>query len=141
MNLKWFVLPVVALAVSVASGSWAKPTQEQPATRSQDMGRIVIVGYEPKPGKAEALRSLARTHVQLLRAEGLVTSREGIIMEASDGTIIEVFEWKSKEAIESAHKNPAVQGLWKEFSDVCDYVPVASIAEAKQLFSEFSPVR
>lgn len=141
MNLKWFVLPVVALAVSVASGSWAKPTQEQPATRSQDMGRIVIVGYKPKPGKAEALRSLARTHVQLLRAEGLVTSREGIIMEASDGTIIEVFEWKSKEAIESAHKNPAVQGLWKEFSDVCDYVPVASIAEAKQLFSEFSPVR
>lgn len=141
MNPKWFVLPVVALAVSVASGSWAKPTQEQPAARGQDMGRIVIVGYKPKPGKGEVLRSLARTHVQRLRAEGLVTSREGIIMEANDGTIIEVFEWKSKEAIESAHKNPAVQGLWREFSDVCDYVPVASIAEAKQLFSEFSPVR
>jgi len=105
------------------------------------MGRIVIVGYKPKPGKAEALRSLASTHIQRLRAEGLVTPREAIIMEASDGTIIEVFEWKSKEAIESAHKNPAVQALWKEFSDVCDYVPVASIAEAKQLFAEFAPVR
>ena len=105
------------------------------------MGRIVIVGYKPKPGKAEALRSLARAHIQRLRVEGLVTPREAIIMEASDGTIIEVFEWKSKEAIESAHKNPAVQALWKEFGDVCDYVPVASIAEAKQLFAEFSPVR
>jgi quinol monooxygenase YgiN len=141
MNLKWLVLPVLALAVSVGSGSWARPTKEQAPARSSDMGRIVIVGYKPKPGKAEALRSLASTHVQRLRAEGLVTPREGIIMEASDGTIIEVFEWKSKEAIESAHKNPAVQVLWKEFGDVCDYVPVASIAEVKQLFAEFSPVR
>ncbi len=103
--------------------------------------RTVIVGYKPKPGKAEALRSLARTHIEGLRAEGLVTPREAIIMEANDGTIIEVFEWKSKEAIESAHKNLAVQALWKGFSDVCDYVPVASIAEAKQLFAEFAPVR
>jgi quinol monooxygenase YgiN len=141
MNLKWFALPVLALAVSVASGSRAKSTREQAPTRSQDQGRIVIVGYKPKPGKAEALRSLASSHIQRLRTEGLVAPREAIIMEASDGTIIEVFEWKSKEAIESAHKNPAVQALWKEFSDVCDYVPVASIAEAKQLFAEFSPVR
>ena len=141
MNLKWFVPPVLALAVLVASGSWAKSTQEQPPARSQGVGRIVIVGYKPKPGKTEALRSLARTHIQGLRAEGLVTPREAIIMEANDGTIIEVFEWKSKEAIESAHKNLAVQALWKGFSDVCDYVPVASIAEAKQLFAEFAPVR
>jgi quinol monooxygenase YgiN len=108
MNLKWFVLPALA-AVSVASGSWAKSTQEQAPARSQDMGRIVIVGYKPKPGKAEALRSLARSHIQRLRVEGLVTPGEAIIMEVNDGTIIEVFEWKSKEAIESAHKNPAVQ--------------------------------
>jgi len=141
MNLKWFALPVLALAVSVMSGSWAKSAQKQAPARSQDPGRIVIVGYKPKPGKAEALRLLASTHVQRLRAEGLVTPREAIIMEANDGTIIEVFEWKSKEAIESAHKNPVVEALWKEFGDSCDYVPVASIAEAKQLFAEFSPVR
>ena len=141
MNLKWFVPPVLALAVLVASGSWAKSTQEQPPARSQGVGRIVIVGYKPKPGKTEALRSLARTHIQGLRAEGLVTPREAIIMEANDGTIIEVFEWKSKEAIESAHKNLAVQALWKGFGEVCDYVPVASIAEAKQLLAEFAPVR
>ena len=141
MNLKWCVLPVLALAVSVGSGSLAKSTKEQAPTKSQDVGRIVIVGYKPKPGKAEALRFLASTHVQRLRGEGLVTPREAIIMEGNNGTIIEVFEWKSKDAIESAHKNPAVQALWKEFGDVCDYVPVASIAEAKQLFAEFSPVR
>jgi len=141
MNLKWFVSPVLALAVSVASGSWAKATQEQAPARSQVMGRVVIVGYKPKPGKPQALRSLARTHFQRWRAAGLVTPREAVVMEASDGTMAEVFEWKSKEAIESAHKSLAVQALWKEFSDVCDYVPVASIAEAKQLFAEFALVR
>src|SRR5437016_10597661 len=68
MNLKWFVSPVLALAVSVASGSWAKATQEQAPARSQVMGRVVIVGYKPKPGKPQALRSLARTHFQRWRA-------------------------------------------------------------------------
>ncbi len=28
------------------------------------MGRIVIVGYKPKPGKNEALKALMRTHLQ-----------------------------------------------------------------------------
>lgn len=103
-------------------------------------GRIVIVAYKPKPGKADALKVLARTHVQRLRAEGLVTAREPVVMETQEGTIIEVFEWKSKQALESAHRNPAVQAMWKEYAEVCDYVPVASVEEAKQLFSEFSPL-
>src|SRR2546430_15634996 len=75
MNLKWFVSPVLALAVSVASGSWAKATQEQAPARSQVMGRVVIVGYKPKPGKPQALRSLARTHFQRWRAAGLEIGR------------------------------------------------------------------
>jgi quinol monooxygenase YgiN len=104
------------------------------------MGRIAIVGYKPKPGKADALRELARGHVARLRAEGLVTAREPIIMEASDGTVVEVFEWESKQAIESAHGNPVVQAMWQEYAEVCDYIPVASIEEAKQLFSDFTPL-
>jgi|GEM_PF-5905807 len=38
MNLKWLVLPFLALAVSVASGGLAKSTQEQTPVRSQDIG-------------------------------------------------------------------------------------------------------
>jgi quinol monooxygenase YgiN len=141
MKSKSFLLPIVIVVALFASASWAKYEQKQiPARRQSSMGRIAIVGYKPKPGKADALKQLARTHVQRLRAEGLVTSREPIIMEANDGTIIEVFEWKSKEAIESAHTNPAVQVMWKEYAEVCDYVPVSSIEEAKQLFTEFTPL-
>ncbi|SDT54646.1 hypothetical protein SAMN05216490_3979 [Mucilaginibacter mallensis] len=104
------------------------------------MGRIVIVGYKPKAGKAEALKVLMQTHVQRLRQEGLATDRESILMEATDGTIVEVFEWVSAEAIQSAHTNPAVLQMWGEYAEVCDYVPVGSLAEAGNLFSDFTPV-
>ena len=104
------------------------------------MGRIVIVGYRPKPGKAGALRALMESHVPRLREAGLVTDRASIIMEAKDGTILEVFEWKSKRAIESAHSHPAVQAMWHEYDEVCDYVPAGTIAEMERLFSEFTPL-
>jgi quinol monooxygenase YgiN len=104
------------------------------------MGRIVIVGYKPKPGKAEALKALTKTHVPRLKKEGLVTDREAIIMEAEDGTIVEVFEWLSKEAIQQAHSNPEVLKMWGEYAEVCDYVPIGGLPEFNNLFAEFSPV-
>ena len=104
------------------------------------MGRIVIAAYRPKPGKQAELRAAMRTHLPRLRAQGLVTERSSIVMEAADGTIIEVFEWVSKEAIEAAHKNPEVLKMWAEYEAVCDYVPVGEVAEAASLFSEFSPL-
>lgn len=104
------------------------------------MGRIVIVAYKPKPGKAEALKQLAKTHVTRLKNEGLVTDREPVIMETADGTIIEVFEWLNADAIQNAHKNPEVLKMWGEYAGVCDYVPLNSLAEAGNIFAEFTPV-
>ena len=82
------------------------------------MGRIVIVGYKPKPGKASELEALMKTHLPVLKEEGLVTDRDSIIMRAEDGTIIEVFEWKSEEAIKAAHGNLKVQEMWQAYSSV-----------------------
>ena len=104
------------------------------------MGRIVIVAYKPKPGKAEALKELTKTHVPRLRKEYLVTDREPIIMETADGTIIEVFEWLSAEAIQKAHTNPEVGKMWGEYAQVCDYVSLNTIAETGNMFAEFTPV-
>jgi len=104
------------------------------------MELIVIVGYKPKPNKNEALKALMKTHLPRLKQEGLVTDRESIMMEAADGTIIEVFEWASKEAIQNAHTNPAVLQMWNEYAEVCDYVPVGTVAEIGNLFSEFRPL-
>lgn len=104
------------------------------------MGRIVIACYRPKPGMNQKLAELARTHVEVLRKEDLATDREPIAMEAGDGTVVEVFEWKSKEAIDAAHANAEVQRLWEAYAEVSEYVPIAEVNEARQLFSEFSPL-
>jgi hypothetical protein len=104
------------------------------------MGRIVVVAYKPKPGKEGELEALIVTHLPILRAEGLVSDRESIIMRSQDGTIIEVFEWKSKEAIESAHANLKIQEMWQAFSAVCEYVPASQVAEFTAIFSEFTPL-
>ena len=61
-------------------------------------------------------------------------------MQAADGTVVEVFEWASADAIESAHSNEAVQALWRRYAEVCDYVPIADLPEAARLFSEFTPL-
>lgn len=104
------------------------------------MGRIAVAVYRPKPGNEQALLDVVKDHMPALQAEGLVTERKPIIMRASDGAVIEVFEWKSSAAIEAAHKNPAVLKLWERFSAVCDYVSPANVKEFQDLFSEFEPI-
>ena len=103
------------------------------------MGRIVIACYRPKPGKEDALRGLMREHLPILRSQDLVTDRESILMEARDGTILEVFEWKSQAAIDAAHENPVVLEMWDRYALCCDYVAVGDIEEAGELFSGFEP--
>lgn len=104
------------------------------------MGRFVIVAYTPKPDKERELLAAVRKHLQVLHAEGLVTERPASVMRAGDGTIVEVFEWRSAEAIHQAHTNPAVQALWAEFGAACDYTPLAKLTESHQMFAEFDAV-
>jgi quinol monooxygenase YgiN len=103
-------------------------------------GICVIVAYRPKSGKEDKLLEIVRERVPLLRREGLVTDRVPIIMRARDRTIIEVSEWKSRAAIESAHKNPNVLALWERFFAVCDCVPLQTLDEAAEMFAGFEPV-
>jgi hypothetical protein len=102
--------------------------------------RIAIAAYRPKPGKGDVLLAEVRDHHHLLRSEGLATDRHPIVMRAADGTIIEVFEWASPAAIQEAHANARVQAMWGRFGVCCDYVPLASLAEASQMFAEFEPL-
>ena len=100
----------------------------------------MIVAYRPKRGKEEELLELVRSRVPSLREEGLVTDRAPIIMRARDGTIVEVSEWKSQEAIDAAHKNPNVLAMWNKFFQICDCVPFRSLAEAEEMFPNFQPL-
>ena len=69
--------------------------------------------------------------------EGLATDRPVCAMRAADGTILEVFEWKSQEAIAAAHQNAAVQALWQRYQEACEYVPLSTVAECQQMFAGF----
>jgi hypothetical protein len=104
------------------------------------MGRFVIVAYTPKAGKETLLPALVEKHLRVLSAEQLVSDRPAHVMRAADGTIVEVFEWRSAEAIEQAHQNPAVNALWAEFAAVCDYTPLAKLSECNKMFAEFESV-
>ena len=105
------------------------------------MGKVVIAIYRPKEGKEkELLELVTEEHMQVLRSQDLVTGRKPVVMRASDGAIIEIFEWESAEAIEQAHTNPEVAKLWEKFSAVSDYEIPININEFHNLFSEFEAI-
>jgi hypothetical protein len=104
------------------------------------MGSISVACYRPKPGCEEALLVEVRAHLPPLRAAGLVTERASIIMRAKDGTLIEIFEWVSPEAIAGAHSHPVVLEIWKRFEAICTYEVPANIAEFQNMFAHFEPV-
>jgi hypothetical protein len=104
------------------------------------MGSISIACYRPRPGSEEALLELVRNHLPPLRALGLVTERLPIVMRTADGTIVEVFEWVSQEAIRGAHDNPVVLNLWKRFEAVCWYETPSNLAEFQNMFAHFTPI-
>lgn len=104
------------------------------------MGRVVIVAYHPREGREDDLLGAIRDHVPTLRAEGLATRREPLILRSGDGTYLEIFEWASSEAIEAAHENAVVQAMWERFAEASEYRTLASLPEASEVFAEFEPV-
>lgn len=104
------------------------------------MGRITFAIYRPKPGKEKQLLQLVEEHLPILKNQDLITDRKPMVMQAKDKSIIEIFEWKSREAIDQAHSNPEVQKLWNRFGEVCDFESPKNIAEFADMFSEFESI-
>ena len=104
------------------------------------MGLFVIAAYRPKPGKQQQLLEVLRDHLPILREQKLATDRPAYLMKSGDGTIIEVFEWKSHQAVEQAHSNPTVAKLWARFAECCDYTGLKNLPEFDGPFPNFEPV-
>jgi quinol monooxygenase YgiN len=104
------------------------------------VGVVSIACYRPKRGKKRALEQLMREHVKTLRRESLATKRTPIIVRAKDGTVLEVFEWKSHKAIDKAHGNRAVLAMWERFGAACEYVKVSDVAESRDQWASFEPL-
>ena len=104
------------------------------------MGVMVMALFRPKPGKEADLMACMRDHLPVLRAQGLATDRATTILRARDGTLVEIFEWMSQAAIDAAHTNPEVGKLWARYEQCCDYVTLADLREAKEMFPGFELV-
>ena len=103
-------------------------------------GVCIIVADRPKPGKGDEVLALVRSRVPNLRQEGLVTDRQPMIMRSRDGTIIEVSEWKSREAIDAAHKKPNVLAMWNKFLPSVTVFLLNTLAETQEMFAGFEPI-
>ena len=103
------------------------------------MPEIVIVACRPKPGHEDDLVRLARGHHARLAELGLVTDRAPVLMQATDGTVVEVFEWQDG-AVSWAHGMVEIQALWAEYAAISDYVPLAELPETEDLFAAFTPL-
>jgi hypothetical protein len=104
------------------------------------MGVMVIALFRPRPGQDAELLSCMRDHLPILRAQGLATDRPSTVLRAADGTLLEIFEWVSQEAIDAAHAHPAVLALWERYAACCDYVTLGDLAEARAMFPGFELV-
>lgn len=104
------------------------------------MGVHVLVVYVPVAGRESELDLELAGHAPLLRRLGLATDAPSTVLRAPDGTIVEQFEWRSREALASAHEHPEVLQMWERFESCCTYGSLADLPHATSLFPEFDLV-
>jgi hypothetical protein len=76
---------------------------------------------------------MVRRHSTTLRSLGLITDRDMYLMEASNGTVVEVFDLVSMEAKQAAHSHPEVLRMWDRFVELSKSVPFSSLDEATEV--------
>lgn len=99
--------------------------------------RMTFAMYVPKDGKAAELMAIVERHVPTLKEFGLITNRDNYVARASDGTIIEVFEWVSEDAKDAAHEHPAIAEIWEQMTPLCEFGHMQNLKEAKYPFPNF----
>lgn len=98
---------------------------------------FAIASYRPHAGKEAELREILREHEPALRREGLITDFPFVQLQAADGTLIELFEWKSEAAKDAAHRSPVVWPIWERMMAAAEMVPLSSVEEAQRPFAGF----
>ena len=103
-------------------------------------GRLAIAMYKPRAGKSEELKKILSDHIPTLRKYELITSNSAFMVESSDGTIIEIFEWTHEDAKNHAHEHPAIRTIWGKMEGICDFPALKDLPESTRPFPNFSIV-
>lgn len=102
--------------------------------------RIWMALYQPYEGKEEDLKNLIAKHYPTLARLELITDRPCIVAKASNGTYIEIAEWRDGDSAEKAHKHPEVSKLWDDMGAVSEFKHLGSLSESEKLFPHFEHV-
>lgn len=98
---------------------------------------LAMAMYKPKEGKAAELQQILDEHIPRLRELDLITTLEAITAISADGTLIEIFEWKSDEAKTVAHQHPAIMAIWGRMMPICEFPALKDLPEAQRPFPNF----
>jgi quinol monooxygenase YgiN len=101
---------------------------------------VFMALYRPKPGKENELKEVLKVHIPVFREERLLTNRELLTLQAEDGTIIEIAEWKSSEAIDKAHQSEKVMAVWDKIGAAAELTNLSSLTEAQYPFPNFKAI-
>lgn len=91
----------------------------------------VICRYVVKPGKQAEMEVLLRKHWPALREIGLATDTPAQVFRGlpsakpggahgAERTYVEIFEWSSAQAPQTAHQTPAVMAIWEPMGALCE---------------------
>ena len=102
--------------------------------------QIVFAMYRPHEDKDEQLRELISQHIPTLRRLELITDREPILARSSNGTYIEIFEWRTADSSRQAHEHPELAKVWEAMGAIAEFPNLESLEESKDRFPHFEPV-
>ena len=100
---------------------------------------LVIARYKPLEGREEELMELVRRHGPVLVEQGLVTDQPFVHGRATDGSVIEIFEWRSEASSCSAHENEEVGKVWGAMAACAEFQAVGELEEMRGPFASFEP--
>ena len=101
---------------------------------------VVFALYRPHEEKDREFRALLAQHLPILRARELVTDREPIVVKSTNGTYIEIFEWRGAESATRAHHDPEVAKIWEAMGQIATLPTLGTLDEIDARFPHFEPV-
>ena len=91
---------------------------------STDQPQTVLCHYRVIAEREGEFRRLLERHWPTLRKLNLVTDEPSLIYRTADDEgrpfFLEIFHWKSGDAVRLAHEHPDVQAVWEPMMPLCE---------------------
>lgn len=105
---------------------------------------VVLALYQVAKENEKALLKLLPKKRRYFLKTGYATKRLPILLRSRENPeiFIEIFEWKSQEAVAKAHQGPKVRAIWDEMDKLCKRIGqgLNEIPEFATPFPHFDPV-